>query len=334
MRALLRPDFGRVASSGALVALLALVAGGCKREKQPPPQGDDGKAPATTDSAHDNASPAEAPAAPTIRLIETGSDPLRKIRYEYQQGREENVVMDIAMTVEVIVPGLPSRPIAVPSLRLGMHLSTEEITSAGARYRFELTQAEILGKEDVPPMLLESMQSARDQLLTLKGEGLVDSQGISRTLSVDLGPGLREETAQLVESAKRSLNQMSAPIPAAPVGVGAIWEVRQSLLENGVEVDQIAQVELKKMDEKTLELAMSIAQTGTKQEVQLPGAPAGESLVLNSLRGTGTATLSVSLDSFVPSRATVEIDRHSEVLRDGRTTTMVLKSKIDLSRSE
>jgi hypothetical protein len=105
---------------------------------------------------------------------------------------------------------------------------------------------------------------------------------------------------QTMQAMSSSLENMSLPFPEEAVGIGAKWEVKQALESGGMRTFQKITVELMSVQGKLVTLGVKTEQTAPPQPVNNPQMPAGATLQLVSLSGTGTGTMKISLDSLVP----------------------------------
>jgi hypothetical protein len=104
----------------------------------------------------------------------------------------------------------------------------------------------------------------------------------------------------MMGSVTNSLTSLSMPLPEEPVGVGARWEVRQASVSGGLTMFQKVECELKALDPRSATLAIKIDQTAPPQPMNNPSLPAGATVMVDSVTGTGTGTMKVALDSLVP----------------------------------
>jgi len=89
------------------------------------------------------------------------------------------------------------------------------------------------------------------------------------------------------------------------VGVGARWEVRQTLNAAGITMFQKAEYELTAMDAASVSVKIRIDQTSPPQPMVNPSLPPGVDATVDKMSGSGTGTMTIRFDSLVPT-STIE----------------------------
>jgi hypothetical protein len=81
------------------------------------------------------------------------------------------------------------------------------------------------------------------------------------------------------------------PLPAEPVGVGALWTFKQAVDQNGMRVAAQTTIKITAMTPTTVTITLSSELTGPDQQVDVSGSKITVSKIAGTMRGTGTIDL-------------------------------------------
>jgi hypothetical protein len=161
----------------------------------------------------------------------------------------------------------------------------------------------------------------------LSAEMTMTDRGIVKSMKLDTAKIADPALQQILSSS--GLEKLSAPLPEEPVGVGARWEVTQTLVANGVRMVQIATYELVALDDSTATLAVTIAQSAAAQKLAPPGMPAGADVSLVGLTGSGTGRVALTRGALVlygdigiMSKLTMDVSAEGQTQRLSTDTDM------------
>jgi hypothetical protein len=232
------------------------------------------------------AEPAES--GPQVRLVSPGEPPLRPLRYQVPNGRRGRVTMTVSTTVSMTMDGqaLPGPPpIEVKSW------FDYRVTSAppggDIRAEYEFGPMDVVEKPGLAPEVVQAMRRAMAGMEGTRGYSVVDSRGRVREADVQVPAGASPQLAQMVDGMRQSLRQLSAPFPEEAVGRGARWETTFRITQNGLSIDQVANVELTAVEGNKGQMKVAIRQSAPAQPMAAPGLPAGVKMSLLSLVSTG-----------------------------------------------
>jgi hypothetical protein len=273
-----------------LIAVAGLLAGSCRdSERMPGPE-----------------------ARPVITLLDPGAEPRRPLRYRLAPGAEEILVMRTEMTVATRVDGTPlssvDYPPVVMTLRLRvMNRDRDENDAAHvpgqARYEFALEAVDVEDAPGVQPEVVAAMRRHFQEVTGMTGSADIDARGFNWNARMQHPRGQARDTTpairQMVDSASQGMDRMSAPLPEEPVGRGARWELRQTIEQNDVTLQQRTLVELVELDGQRGVLTTQITQRADRQPMTITGMPAGAAELL-ALDSTGSGRLQFDLDRLVP----------------------------------
>lgn len=124
--------------------------------------------------------------------------------------------------------------------------------------------------------------------------------------------------AQTVGGMKDAMKQMSAPLPADPVGVGAKWQLENHLESNGMKIDQIVEYTVTAIEGDKVMLATKVVQSAPEQTVTQNGV----AVKVKKIAGGGVGRLVVDLGRPVPTAVDMDIDTTIDMEAQGMNITM------------
>jgi hypothetical protein len=152
------------------------------------------------------------------------------------------------------------------------------------------------------------MRKGVGSLVGASGTVSVDPRGFQRELSIGLPSGLGQELTQFMNSAKLAIGQMAVPLPEEPIGVGAKWQVEETIAQDGIQVRQKTYYELLAIDGPRVQIRTQTVQAAEQQRAAVPGLPSGVSAKVVSLRGAGAGETEIDLRRLVPGSAREELE--------------------------
>jgi hypothetical protein len=337
----------RIAS--VLFALSLVLAVGC--EKKPP--GEAGanepgagkatvadKAPDTEVKADqnevkkDDSTAAEAASTAVVKLIEPGAEPRKELRYALKTGTKESIDLIMGMQMKMNIPGMPMPATKVPKMKMTMSVEiTDKVGDKEAKYHFAVTDAGVLDTPGVDPMVATMTGTELKKVVGMKGTAIVDSRGFNRDSQLELPPGLNPQMKQMMEGTKQSMDQLSSPLPEEAVGVGAKWELIQTLTQNGITVKQKTLFELVSIDGDKGVLKAGVMQSADRQNAAMPNLPPGVKAELLSLNSTGDGEITFDLSGLLPHKAHTAIKTSSSFSMEqgGQKQQMSLDADLEMT---
>jgi hypothetical protein len=243
----------------------------------------------------------EAAGQTSVNLLEEGAEPRREIRYRFDDNYSEALAMDMSVAMDIeLGPGL-SQQMQLPVIRLNMALDTVQVNGDGsARFDFETTSAEVVSTENADPAIAGAIGMALQQMPAISGWTEIDARGATLAGGLNFPEDVAGQLSQIFDSADQTLQQLSAPFPVEPVGVGARWQAMMDIESGGFSVSQTAEYRLTAMDADSVTLDISLTQTAGSQQIEAAGLPAGASANLESLESTGSGSMRINLNRLVP----------------------------------
>ncbi|MHC4537188.1 MAG: hypothetical protein ACYS6K_24845, partial [Planctomycetota bacterium] len=162
----------------------------------------------------------------TVKLLDAGAEPRTALRYKFQANQSEKIVMEMSMAMAMETGGQKQPETQVPVTQMTMTIDSKEVSAEGnLHYEFELEQVEVLPKPGINPAMVNAMKQKTSSMQGMRGSATVTSRGFTKDNEIKLPAGIDPQMKQSIDNMKQSMNQMSAPLPEEPVGIGARWQV-------------------------------------------------------------------------------------------------------------
>lgn len=271
--------------------------------------------------------------APTVKLLDPGKGPRKPLRVRVSPGHTETSVLTMRMQMGFA----PQPPLTLPPMVVTLALRVTDVAPDGdVHYEFEVTRTEVVAEPKMAPDLVEGLRAQLAHLVGLKGHVRVSSRGVTREADLVIPDSLAPQAKQLLAGMRESLTQISAPFPEEPVGVGARWEVKETISQQGITLTQIATYELKSLRGDVFRTLVTIVQNADRQEVAMPGLPPGAKVTLVGMDSKGTGEIAGRLDRLVPTLSTVDlssrIDSRAVVGGEQQDVSMTMNVHVKVGR--
>ncbi len=216
-----------------------------------------------------------------------------------------------------------------PGMKMVFQVEVVEAVGDAVRYQFELIDTGLTDTGGADPTLVKMAGAGLKKAIGLRGSAVVDKLGHIRDGALEIPAGLDPNMRVMMESMKSSMEQLSSPLPAEPLGDGARWELKQTLAQAGVSLEQVTTYALSTTKKGERVLTGEIRQRADRQDVELPGVEKAE---LIELEATGKSELKLDLGRLAPREGTVEIESKSqlEITVDGQTRGLISRGSLKL----
>jgi hypothetical protein len=205
----------------------------------------------------------------------------------------------MAMGTTVSMGGAQMMAMDLPTMKMGVDVAVQNVAANGdATYEVVFASMTAEAVPGTDPAMAQMMQGATGAIVGTKGTAIISDRGISRESKFS-NPSADPALAQALSQVSNSLESMSMPFPAEPVGVGATWEVRQAISSSGISVYQKVTAELVSVTASEVTLKVTQEQTAPPQSIDNP-ALGGMKVTIDSYKGSGTGTTTVRFASLVP----------------------------------
>jgi hypothetical protein len=256
--------------------------------------------------------------APTIKLIDAGTGPKKALRITATKGMKKTLTMTMegAMSMK---HGAVSARLAIPPIELTADLVVSDVATNGdIRCDFTLSRPELVADSAMPPDAVEAMKSGYAGMAGLSGYVVVTRLGFVKEAETTVPAGTNAKVIRVVDTLEQSLRQMSAPVPAEAVGIGARWETTTRVTTSGMSLVEVATIELVSLDRDTMTLKMAIAQSAPPQRATSNGT----TIDVLSYQATGSGETTIDATQPVPTSAKVSVHSDTRANLDAEPSDM------------
>jgi hypothetical protein len=237
-----------------------------------------------------------------VKVTEPGAEPRTALRYNISDGYTSHMAMTMLMGMTMNIDGMPLPKIEMPAIKMGADMAVTAVSpTKDITYRIAFTSMDLESTPGVDPNLIAALKPLGEDIKAIQGTATVSERGINKEVNFDLSKLTNPQLKQMMSSLSSSMENLSMPLPEEPVGVGARWEVRQSVAVNGMQTFQRVELEMTAFDGKTATLTAKITQTAPAQAIKSPDMPPGAEAYLKSLSGSGSGTMTLHFDELIPS---------------------------------
>ena len=249
-----------------------------------------------------------------LKLLSTGTEPRQQLRLAPSANTKQTAQMNMKIDVEMSVGGQTQRLPAPPSIQTTVESNVTKVDANGdIHVNLSYLNSEVVGDANTPPQLLNAMRSQMKKLSGMSSSAIIDNQGNTKQVNFNLPQELDPNTKQMMEQMMNSIKQLSSPIPAESVGVGAKWQFPNSVVVNGMTLNQITTYELVALKDNVATLQVSIEQQAGSQKMNPPGLPAGTSVDIKSMNSTGNGQVTIALNQILPIHSNMSVHTNMEM---------------------
>ena len=254
--------------------------------------------------------PSIAPASqPKVELLSAGAQPRQALRFKPAVNTIETTTITLNTAMEMSIPGMTTPSLTkLPSTLMKMETVVTQVDPNGdIHYKFRYTDADMTSDASIPAGVLNTARAQVKKMVGLSGVFVMDDRGNTKSTSLSIPKGVDAATRQMLEQSFQSLEQLSAPLPEAAVGVGAQWKTLLPAKIYGMTINQTGTYELVSLKDGVATLKVGIKQQAQDQKLAIPRMPKGANVTLKSLNTTGQGEIKVRLDRLLPSVATLSM---------------------------
>jgi hypothetical protein len=246
--------------------------------------------------------PAAEPGDPVLTLIQPGEEPRSPLRYRFTVGQRTTMFVDMDMTLSLAMGAGPKKTVSTPPLRMVFAVKVLDVATPSGTAHVETTveSVEVRSRPSDPPEMLESIRRETNALVGLKTDARITQRGFARDFKSNVPSDLSPKLRSALEGTQNAAQQLVAPFPTEPVGLGAHWRVDSNATTSDIAFKQRTLVTLVERDEHRVVLSFTIDQVAPKQRLEVPDLPPGATSTLENYKGHGNGRSDAPLDFRTP----------------------------------
>lgn len=238
---------------------------------------------------------------PTITLVDAGKGDKIALRYHPKPGDSFILSMGMSMSASMTMNGTAMPANEMPKMTFDMQVTADQIDDAGIHFAALVKDLQIADSPMTPMIkpMLEPMKG-------VKMNGLMTDRGEVKSVKIDTPADMPPEVVSQLSSLRDSLDNMATFLPEEPVGADARWTAEYTFSNEGIVIKQNIEYTVASIEGSVVKLSAKVTQTAEKQELKNDQLPAGMTMELTSLKGTGEGTSTIDLSWLVPSQSTAD----------------------------
>jgi len=269
-----------------------------------------------------------------VEVLDPGTEPRERLLLEPAVGTEleRTLSTSFGITLEIDGEELPSP--SLPGTRIVLRSQVEEVVDDGTiRTTLTFLDGAAVDAPGVDPAVLAQTDEVVGQMTGLTATATSDRHGGSQEVVLDTGAISDPQLRSSLEALTSQFSNLTAPLPAQPLGVGGSWRVSRSANLNGIQTDTVSTYTLESRSGNEYTLSVAQEATAPPGSTELPGLPSGVRANIASFVVNSTGEVEGRLDQPLPDLSTIQGSGDVELAVEGGGTsgTVLQHLTIDVS---
>lgn len=267
-----------------------------------------------------------------VALKNSGKAPKKVLEWKPVVGQTTRLKMSVNTSMRIAFAGSSQPPMQMP-IEMVIAITTKSVD--GDQFTVDFAYDSVnMSIANVPKAMLKTLS---DEMKQLKGSFTVTRQGAVTSVDFDIPKGgllAQSGNDQLMSQMKDQLGKLTVPFPKEPVGVGARWEVSETVELMGMKMRTLTTVELARVTEDGGALVTTIKQTAAKGPLNVPGLAASgakatiERAVTNA---RGEIEFSLATPFAMTGKVKGNTDIDAEISAQGQTGNMKMAMEMGIT---
>lgn len=159
----------------------------------------------------------------SVKVIEPGAEPRTARKYAFVANKTDKRVITVSRTTTQAAEGRTSPPEEITT-KVHLDLTPKQVKPTGATFEAKVTKVELPG---APPQVAPMLAAMNGLTMSFEvsshgeaGEMSISAAGNSQALQ-----GNPQLARQILDGLSQGIQLLFVPLPTAPIGVGAKWEM-------------------------------------------------------------------------------------------------------------
>jgi hypothetical protein len=279
-----------------------------------------------------NAAPVHAKDAPVVTLLSSGTGKKHKLRYQPTAGTVQALTMSMRMQMRMDGGEGHQSDTKLPEITIHMLVKVLNVDRRGnIKSSFKIDKVSVARGEPNQKVTADAIKQALVAMNGIHGEAIINSRGLTKAVSLKLPENMNASIKETMENVRKSMKQLSSPLPKQAVGVGARWKVVQKLSDPRLTLHQNTIFTLNSINGSQVTLGLVIEQHAKPGVIKLSNSPRGVIAKLLVFKGKGTGSVTFDLKQLAPLRSEVKTTMHQELDFTMGERSQSIKMDMDLT---
>jgi hypothetical protein len=233
-----------------------------------------------------------------LRLLDAGSEPRAPLRYRLTAGQHDGVVIELVTELKLAMGDMSPPPVRSPTVYAALDVA---VAGGGPRIKLEgkLAKLDVPDDPGIAPAVITAVRGDLDRLAGTPFTVVFTDRGQLELVELPAPTDANTQVLTTLDRLRDALHLLLPPLPEAPVGPNARWQVRRRAVVGPAHVDERTIYKLE--PEGRSRLSVSVGMDARPQPLTMPGTPPGATLALTSFEGGGKGQVELQATSFVQS---------------------------------
>lgn len=263
--------------------------------------------------------------ASTTEVVDAGAEPREVVQFRPAQGTRQEARLTTTATVQQQIDEQPAQDFSSPQLTMPL---TALVTQGASKDTPATTIDMTLGELGTP-------DDATNELLTpaigSHAGFTMNLSGAITALRLRPDPDAQNKARSMIEQAFYQAVYRTVAFPDEPVGVGAVWRIRQQVM-SAVALDQVTTATLKEREGDRLTIEVQVEQTPISPVFELPNGVGTLNVDSYVLTGSGSVVVDPSLPLPVSGTIAVEGSQSFSDPSDAMRLSQITSERVEWAR--
>jgi hypothetical protein len=249
-----------------------------------------------------------------IELLAPGAEPRRALKFRPAVNSKQTMTMTMGMSMDMSMGDSPMPKMPIPKMVIKMDLNVQKVDPSGdIYYNFAYGDIKAIAEKDTPPAMLAAMQKSLKSLVGIQGNIVINSSGLVKSKNLIFPKTVEPTLKQTLEQFNTSMDRVSTQLPTEMLGVGAKWQVNDSIESGGIKFNQSSIYEVVEINDVEMKVQTKITQSALPQDLKLPNLGKSVKAKLTSLNSKGEGQYLVRFDSLLPISGKISVNTNSKM---------------------
>lgn len=158
-----------------------------------------------------------------VKLLEPGAEPRTARRYAFTPGKPQKRALTVRTSMS-----MNGKTQDAPALTTTFEITAKDVKPKAAKFEIKVLKAELADADKLPPQLVAQAAKELDAFKGLAASFEVTPRGDVGELSLAGSEKMKGQGAEeVIQILTQLIDVMLVPLPEAPVGIGAKWELEE-----------------------------------------------------------------------------------------------------------